>query len=158
MDWQRDLPTWPHNEWSRRVVCKPHRWHVQENGQGPTVLFLHGAGSSTHSWTALMTDLSRDHHVVAIDLPGHGFTVMGAANRSGLDAMSEDLAALCQQEGWQPDKIVAHSAGAAIAVRLCNTLAQPSGQSPLMLSINPAFEDFEGYAGVLFPLIAKSLA
>ncbi|MEM9643056.1 MAG: alpha/beta fold hydrolase BchO [Pseudomonadota bacterium] len=158
MDWQRDLPTWPHNEWSRRVVCKPHRWHVQENGQGPTVLFLHGAGSSTHSWTALMTDLSRDHHVVAIDLPGHGFTVMGAANRSGLDAMSEDLAALCQQEGWQPDKIVAHSAGAAIAVRLCNALAQPSGQSPLMLSINPAFEDFEGYAGVLFPLIAKSLA
>ncbi|MCA0928486.1 alpha/beta fold hydrolase BchO [Ruegeria profundi] len=157
MDWQRDLPTWPHHTWSKRVVCAPHRWHVQEHGEGPTLLFLHGAGASTHSWNAMMTNLAKDHHVVAIDLPGHGFTVMGANNRSGLETMAEDIAALCTQENWQPTKIVAHSAGAAIALQLCEKHLTTHGK-PSILAINPAFSDFDGLAGILFPIIAKSLA
>ncbi|WP_425083100.1 alpha/beta fold hydrolase BchO [Ruegeria profundi] len=158
MDWQRDLPTWPHNAWSRRVVCALHRWHVQEHGKGPTLLFLHGAGASTHSWNAMMTELSRDHHVVAIDLPGHGFTTLGASNRSGLNQMTEDVAALWKQEGWRPQKIIAHSAGAAIALQLCEHHLTPNDRPQSILAINPAFTDFDGLAGVLFPLIAKSLA
>jgi len=158
MDWQRDLPTWPHPDWSRRVICSPHRWHVQEHGAGPTLLFLHGAGASTHSWAALMGALAQDHHVVALDLPGHGFTTLGASNRSGLHQMTEDVAALCKQEGWQPQKIIAHSAGAAIAVQLCEHHLTPDARPQSVLAINPAFTDFDGLAGVVFPLIAKSLA
>jgi magnesium chelatase accessory protein len=48
-------------------------------GQGkthrrPTVLLLHGTGASTHSWRALAPLLARRCTVVALDLPGHGFT------------------------------------------------------------------------------------
>ena len=106
----------------------------------------------------MMTELSRDHHVVAIDLPGHGFTTLGASNRSGLTQMSEDIAALCKQEEWQPQKIIAHSAGAAIALQLCEHHLTPDTQPQSILAINPAFTDFDGLAGVLFPLMAKSLA
>lgn len=158
MDWQRDLPYWPHNDWSRRVLCAPHRWHVQEYGSGPTILFLHGAGASTHSWNAMMTALATDHHVVALDLPGHGFTVSGGSGRSSLPAMSEDIAALCKQQGWLPDQIVGHSAGAAIALHLAEKHLISERCKPRILAINPAFSDFSGLAGVFFPLLAKSLA
>ena len=106
----------------------------------------------------MLSDLARDHHVVAIDLPGHGFTVLGASNRSGLTPMAEDIASLCKQEGWQPQKVIAHSAGAAIALQLCEQHMKPDRQPQSVLAINPAFTDFDGLAGILFPLIAKSLA
>lgn len=105
-----------------------------------------------------MTELSDDHHVVALDLPGHGFTALGAANRSGLDEMTEDIAALCRQEGWRPTKIVAHSAGAAIALQLSDSYLAQDGRRPRVVAINPAFDAFDGLAGFFFPLIAKSLA
>lgn len=154
MDWPRDLASWPLSEWSRQVACPPHRWHVQEHGDGPLVLFLHGAGGSTHSWAPVMGPLSATCRVVALDLPGHGFTSQAPSRRSGLDAMTEDIAALCAAEDWHPDLIVGHSAGAAIALSLA---AGPLSGAKLLL-VNPALEDFEGPAGLLFPIIAKTLA
>lgn len=155
MDWQRDLPSWPLRHWSRQVSCAPHRWHVQSQGQGPTVLFLHGAGATTHSWAPVMEPLAASCRVVALDLPGHGFTPLGQARRSGLDAMTQDIAALCKQEAWQPDLIVAHSAGAAIALQLAADWFTPQ---PRIIAVNPALEDFEGIAGMVFPVVAKTLA
>lgn len=154
MNWPDDLLGWPHAEHSRRVPCAPHRWHAQEMGRGPLLLFLHGAGASTHSWAPVMADMAADHHVVAIDLPGHGFTTLGGHMRSGLAAMTEDIARLCAQEGWQPARIVAHSAGAAIALNLCRS-HWPQTE---VIAVNPALNDFEGAAGLLFPLLAKTLA
>ena len=117
MDWARDLPTWPLSTLSRRVACRPHRWHVQETGTGPTILLIHGAGGATHSWRDVMPILAKQAHVVAIDLPGQGFTQAGTRARSGLNPTAADIAALCAQEGWSPAAIVGHSAGAVSSLR-----------------------------------------
>ena len=154
MDWARDLADWPLSDISRRIAHRPHRWHVQETGHGPTLLLLHGAGASTHSWRDLIPDLARDHHVVALDLPGQGFTAMGARGRLGLVPMAADIAALIAAEGWQPRIIVGHSAGAALALRLALDLPE----SPRVVGINAALSPFEGLAGWLFPVLAKVLA
>ncbi len=106
MDWARDGQDWPNAAASRHVDCRPHRWHVQVAGQGPTVLLLHGAGGASQSWRGVFPILSRDHRVVAPDLPGQGFTRMGSRWRSGLDATAEDLLAMLRQEGWLPEVIV----------------------------------------------------
>jgi len=154
MDWARDLPGWPLSETSRRIPHRPHRWHVQEAGTGPTLLLLHGAGASTHTWRDLAPDLARDHHVIALDLPGQGFTAMGARGRSGLAQMAADIAALVTAEGWQPQAIIGHSAGAALALRMALDLPDP----PRIIGINAALSPFEGLAGWLFPVMAKVLA
>jgi len=154
MDWARDLPGWPLSDISRRVASRPHRWHVQEAGDGPTLMLLHGAGASTHSWRDLIPDLARDHRVIALDLPGQGFTAMGARGRSGLAQMSTDIAALIAAEGWQPGTVVGHSAGAALALRLALDRPDP----PRIIGINAALSPFEGLAGWLFPVLAKVLA
>lgn len=149
---------WPNAHLSRQIHCPPHRWHVQETGTGGTVLLLHGAGGSTHSFRDLIPLLAKAYHVVAIDLPGQGFTQLGARHRSSLNAMAEDVEKLCAHEGWQPVAIVGHSAGGALALRLSQTILSPRGQSPKVIGINPALDHFEGIAGVLFPVMAKLLA
>jgi len=127
---------------------------VQEAGSGPTLVLLHGAGGATQSWRGLFPLLAQDFRVVAIDLPGQGFTQMGGRSRCGLDAMAEDLTTLMHQEGWTPDALIGHSAGAALALRLAEIWSGP----PPVIGINAALAPFKGVAGWLFPVMAKVLA
>ena len=153
MDWTRDLTTWSHPSLSRRVALAPHQWHVQEAGAGATLLLLPGSGSSVHTWRALIPDLSKSHHVVALDLPGQGFTRSPPGSRSGLNEMAADIDALLTSEGWSPAAILSHSAGTAIALRLAQIRTVPK-----VIGINPALDRFEGVAGWLFPVLARLLA
>ena len=91
MDWAKDGPTWPNADLSRFIESPPHRWHVQEAGEGPLVLLLHGAAGATHSWRDLLPILARGAHVVAPDLPGHGFTRLGTRQRSSLPRMAASI-------------------------------------------------------------------
>lgn len=154
MDWARDLSDWPLSEHSRRIRFRPHDWHVQEVGDGPTLLLLHGAGATTHSWRDLVPRLSETHRIVALDLPGHGFTRIGARSRMGLERTAEDIAALCTAQDWTPKAILGHSAGAAVALDLASRLPE----TPAVVGINAALDRFEGTAGWLFPVLAKLLA
>lgn len=153
MDPERRPPDWPMAAHSRVVACRPHRWHVQEMGEGPLLLLIHGAGGATQSWRHLMPMLARTHRVVAVDLPGQGMTRLGARQRCGLRHMAEDLDRLCMQEGWVPHTIIGHSAGTAIALEMTR---QRDAQR--VVGINAALGNFKGLAGLLFPMMAKALA
>lgn len=146
-------PDWPHRAFSHHIRHAPHLWHVQIMGAGPTLLLLHGAGAATHSFRHLMPLLQSEFRLIALDLPGQGFTVSGARHRSSLDAMAEDIAALVAAEGWAPAAIIGHSAGAAIALRLAE-IAPPGA----VIGLNAALGSFEGVAGWLFPVMARLLA
>ncbi|CTQ48048.1 alpha/beta fold hydrolase BchO [Jannaschia donghaensis] len=146
-------PDWPFAHLSRAVRAGPHDWHVQEDGDGPLALLIHGAGGGTQSFRHLFPLLTTTHRVAMFDLPGQGFTRAGAQRRFGLDPMAEDIAALMDAEGWTPDVIIGHSAGAALALRLAEM-----GRCDRVVGINAAISNFSGVAGVLFPLMAKALA
>ena len=154
MDWAREHSDWPLADRSRTIDVKPHKWHVQELGEGPTALLLHGAGGSTHSWAGLLPVLAQNYHAVAVDLPGQGFTRAGTKLRLGLPKMSMDLNALLDDQGWQPELIIGHSAGGALALHLAESLDHPTR----VIGINAALEPFEGPAAWLFPMMAKMLA
>lgn len=158
MDWLRDLPTWPLHRQSRRIAHPPHHWHVQEMGAGPLALLLHGAGASTHSWRDLIPGLAQSHRVIALDLPGQGFSRAGAKGRLGLPGMTADIAALCAAQDWHPALILGHSAGGALALGLATRLQTPEGAPPDIACLNAALGRFEGVAGWLFPVLAKLLA
>jgi magnesium chelatase accessory protein len=153
LDWARDGRGWPNSAHSRFVDARPHRWHVQEAGSGPTLLLLHGAGGATQSWRDLFPVLADRFHTIAVDLPGQGFTKSGARNRLSLKRMSEDLAQLIALENWHIDLIVGHSAGAALGLDLARRV-EPHG----VVGLNAALGKFDGIAGWVFPLMAKALA
>ena len=147
--------SWPMARHSRRVTLPPHRWHVQEAGSGPTILLLHGSGGATQSWRGVFPLLAQDFHTVAVDLPGQGFTQSSDARRAALPPTASDLAALCANQGWRPDLIVGHSAGAAIALRMALDGPAPARG---VVGLNAALQDFDGVAGWLFPVMARALA
>lgn len=140
---------------SRQLRSGPHLWHVQEAGEGPLTLLLHGAGGATQSWRGLFPLLAARGRAVAVDLPGQGFTRCGAPGRLGLDAMAEDLAALARGQGWAPDRIVGHSAGGALALRMA---LMPAHAGARIVGINAALEEWSGAAGWLMPAAARALA
>lgn len=144
---------WPFRSASQHIRCKAHLWHVQEMGSGPAVLLLHGAGGATHSFRHLIPLLTESYRVIALDLPGQGFTALGNRARCNLDAMAEDVAALITEQGWHPVAMIGHSAGAAVALRLAE-IAPPQA----VIGINAALGGFEGVAGWLFPALANLLA
>ena len=123
LDWQRDGAGWPHAEASRFVNAAGLRWHVQQMGprdasDAPWALLIHGTGAATHSWRGLMPLLAARYNVLAVDLPGHGFTSMAPAAQMSLPGMAQALAVLLIDLKLAPQLIVGHSAGAAIGARM----------------------------------------
>ena len=145
--------TWPHRETSRRIASPPHLWHAQIAGHGPDLLLLHGAGGATHSWRNLIPLLAPHYRTIAIDLPGQGFSRLGARDRCGLDPMATDIATLCAHENWHPTVIIGHSAGGVLALRLSELMPLNA-----IIGINAAISGFDGVAGWLFPAMAKLLS
>ena len=157
MDWAAYAETWPNAGASRFAHVRPHRWHLQRMGpaDAPAVLLLHGLGGATHSWRDLAPRLARRWQVIAPDLPGHGFTRLGALQRSSPDLMAADLETLLAAEDLRPAAIIGHSAGGALALRMAQRATTPPAA---VVGLNAALEDFEGQAGWLFPMMARALA
>ncbi len=152
--WDEDGADWPNRSDSAFVAAAGLTWHVQTLGEGPTLLLIHGTGAATHSWRDLMPALGCSFRVMAPDLPGHGFTERPAFYRLSLNGMAESLAGLLRALDFAPRVVVGHSAGAAIAARLClDGKIDPA----LLVSLNGAWFPFPGSAGLLFPVLAKTL-
>lgn len=47
-----------------------------ELGRGPTIVLVHGLGGARTEWMPTARKLMGDHHVVMVDLPGHGESAM----------------------------------------------------------------------------------
>lgn len=155
--WERDGLDWPHREASRFVQAGGLRWHVQRFGAArlPAVLLLHGTGSSTHSWRGLAPLLAADFSVLSCDLPGHGFTDMPPAWQLSLPGMAQAVGALLAALDSPPRLAIGHSAGAAIAARMClDGHMAPAA----LISLNGAFLPLGGWAGQLFSPAAKLMA
>lgn len=150
----------PNHEMSHFVEGEFHDWHIQLTNPiikakaKKTILFIHGLGSSTITWRDILP-LCAEYQVFAIDLPGHGLTKMKVSNRSSLTKMSFDIQKLLISENFQPNAIIGHSSGAAIALMLA---CQLKSKLKFVVSINGSFENFNGLAGTFFPLFARALA
>jgi pimeloyl-ACP methyl ester carboxylesterase len=97
------------------------RLHVREAGQEglPRILLIHGASSNLlELWGPLADEFSPLHRVIAFDRPGMGYS--GRAKRNGhtMAYQARCAARVLEQTGDGPALVVAHSLGAAAALRL----------------------------------------
>lgn len=148
-------PDWPFRAEGRRVALAPHRWWVVDIGprDAPAVLLLHGTGASSHSFRRMAPALAGPFRLVIPDLPGQGLSASRAFNRMGLDTMAEDLWRLMDYLGVTPMAVIGHSAGAAIGLRVAELRPAPA-----VIGLNAALGGFHGFAALLFPAIARTLA
>ena len=153
LDWNREGLIWPHREASSFVTAGRAHWHIQQMGEGPPLLLIHGTGASVHSWRDLMPLLAQDYAVTAIDLPRHAFTRGHDAYAMSLPAMAREIAALMALLEIEPAAIIGHSAGAAIALQL----ALNHGFAGPIIGLSAALRPFPGAMAQIFPAIAKAL-
>jgi magnesium chelatase accessory protein len=159
LQWETDGANWPHREASRFVQSGDLQWHVQHwRRDAPVVVLIHGTGASSHSWRDLVPLLQPHCELVVMDLPGHAFTGMPsggpASSTFSLPGMARAMGSLFGSLGIAPALVVGHSAGAAIAVRMClDGIIAPGS----VLSINGALTPLEGLSGRIFSPLAKLL-
>ncbi len=146
---------WPNRSVSRQVLSFGTRWHVQRMGEGPTLVLIHGTGSSTHSFRDLLPLLSTSFDVLAVDLPGHGFSSRLPDGAMTLSAIARGLSGLFETLDVTPRYLVGHSAGAAIALRF----ALDAREAPeAIVGLNAALLPFGGMLTRVFSPLAQFFA
>ena len=93
-----------------------YRTYESRNGaKGIPLLLIHGFGGAQESWAFLASELSRDHNVYTLDLPGHGASEKDVGEGT-LSFFAGTIAGLLDEIAESRVHIVGHSLGAAVAV------------------------------------------
>ena len=129
---------------------RPLSWRVNElvvsglswgePGASP-LLALHGWLDNAASFS-LLSPLLADHHVVALDLTGHGLSDWRCANATYQiwDDLPEVLAVV-DALGWQDFNLVGHSRGAIISALLAATVPERVRRLVLLDAVMPEAVD-----------------
>jgi 2-succinyl-6-hydroxy-2,4-cyclohexadiene-1-carboxylate synthase len=99
----------------------PYEFHYVQAGNvtDPPVLFLHGFLGSSHDWSDIITDIAQQHWSIAVDLPGHGKTVVnGSENNYRIENCADGLIHLLGTLGIQRCSVIGYSMGGRLALYL----------------------------------------
>lgn len=144
---------------SRFVEVLGLRLHLRDTGprDAPAVLFLHGFGSSLHTWEDWAAALETDRRVLRIDLPGFGLTGPDPTGDYSDERAIAVLAALLDQLGVARVDLVGSSMGGRIAWRFA--AAEPARVRRLVLMAPDGFAiDPERYGRTgRVPLLMQAL-
>jgi pimeloyl-ACP methyl ester carboxylesterase len=88
------------------------RTAVEDEGEGPVVVCVHGLGGSSNSWTPLMPALAR-HRVIRVDLPGSGRS-QRAEGVLSIERYVEALLTVCSRLGVTRAHWLGHSMGTIV--------------------------------------------
>lgn len=112
--------TMRHPPTGRLVPTSLGALHVIDEGEGPPVLFLHGASSSTRVWRAALGEAwDGIGRRIIIDRPGHGHSAReGGARAATLGAQAQAVVEALDELALQRAVVVAHSWAGALAMRM----------------------------------------
>src|SRR6185436_17788089 len=97
----------------RTTTLNGLRFHFLDWGMDrrAPLLLIHGGAQTAHSWNEVAPDLTRDHHVLAIDQRGHGDTAWAPGGRYRREDFVADIAAFLDHRKWPSATIIALSLG-----------------------------------------------
>ena len=133
----------------------------QREGDAPPILLLHGASSNLRAmWQPLGDTLARNHRVILIDRPGHGYSPRERETDSTPEIQARMITEALDKLGVGPVLVVAHSWAGALATRMA--LDHPSRVAGLVL-LAPVTHPWRGGVGwynkvVTTPVIGPLLA
>src|SRR5437764_58123 len=84
---------------------------------GPPLIMLHGYRAGADYWFPHpLPELAREHHIIALDLPGYGYS--GGLAEYGLPAYAAFLSAFLDALGFKSVNLLGHSMGAQVAIAM----------------------------------------
>lgn len=115
--------------------------HVDQSGEGPPLLLLHGFTGAVASWATLRAALDVAYTTIAVDLPGHGRSSSPSdAVRYGLTRFADDFVRVLDALELERVALLGYSMGGRAALRIA--LAHPDRLAALVLeSTSPGIAD-----------------
>lgn len=116
------------------------RLHTVRRGDGPPIVFVHGMGTSAHTWERCTQLLADRFTTVAVDLLGHGDSpVPDDPEEYTRDRALDDLDDVLADSGG-PAVLVGHSLGGYLA--LAHAATRPGiARAIVVLNTGPGFRD-----------------
>jgi pimeloyl-ACP methyl ester carboxylesterase len=94
----------------------------EEHGSGdPPLVFVHGLACAHEDWRHQLSYFSPSHHVVSLDLRGHGRSA-GCTSGFDIESFGADVAALMTALQLPPALLVGHSMGCRVVLE-CGRMA-----------------------------------
>ena len=112
-----DSPYWREADRLVDVDGVTARVRVEGPDGAPVIVLVHGFSHSLESWDAWAADLSSDHRVVRMDLPGHGLTGPDPQARYSVPQTVDFLAGLVDALDLQSFTLAGNSLGGLVAWR-----------------------------------------
>jgi pimeloyl-ACP methyl ester carboxylesterase len=103
-----------------RIICVDgNNVHVVENGpsSAPALLLIHGFAGSTVWWDSLVPELAQHHHVIRVDLLGHGRSDSPADGYT-IREQGGLVGSMLTQLGVDRVIVIGHSTGGMVATAL----------------------------------------
>ncbi len=111
----------------------------RDDGEGPTIVLLHGIGGNHTIWNEVIPDLVGSFRVLAPDLRGHGRSPAPPSSEYSYPELETDLLHLLDQKGILSAHLVGVSGGASLALLLA--LDHPSRVRSLTMVSGAAYCD-----------------
>ncbi|MFE1348324.1 alpha/beta fold hydrolase [Streptomyces sp. NPDC058757] len=137
-------------------VHETHGMRVVHDGprDAPPLVLIHGSGAAGSSWGPVVPALAGRHHVIRIDLPGHGQSP--PATSYDVPGQAARLAAALDELGLRPVTVAGHSSGGYIATALAEQRPDLVG-SLALISSGPSPDALLPQPALLRALIAPPL-
>ena len=121
VSWPESINLIYHPEYSWFTTMAGVRIHYQDAGdeKAPPMILIHGFISSTQIWSGVFLRLAdAGFRVIAIDLPGYGYSDKPANGRYTIDAQAHAVFGLMDRLGIEKATIVGASYGGAVAATM----------------------------------------
>ncbi|MDO4568412.1 MAG: alpha/beta hydrolase [Clostridia bacterium] len=89
------------------------RLHYVDEGEGEPVLLVHAPGQSLYTWRALFPELAKRFRVIALDMPGHGYSSRLQHVGYTIPEMADVLVAFMERLGIVGANVVGFSMASA---------------------------------------------
>jgi pimeloyl-ACP methyl ester carboxylesterase len=117
---------WRRVDWrehQRSMLVDGRRVNLVDLGDGPAVVFVHGLGSNWQAWLENIPHLAADHRVIAVDLPGFGFSEMPREPIS-IERYAHSVATVMEQSGVEQATVVGNSMGGFVGAEMAIALPE----------------------------------
>jgi pimeloyl-ACP methyl ester carboxylesterase len=96
-----------------------HHYELKGNGKGPTIVLVHGLGGTANGFARVFFGLAkRFERVLAVDLPGHGFSPEYCLGPTCVRGQYDILVEYLRKVVGGPSFVVGNSLGGAMSVQL----------------------------------------
>ncbi|NCB31064.1 MAG: alpha/beta hydrolase [Clostridia bacterium] len=137
------------------------RIHYMEEGDGEPLVLVHSVGQSIYTWRSLFYNLAQNYRVIAVDLPGFGYSSRPEEYSYTIEEQSRTLEMFLDAIGIESAHFMAFSMGGAYLMDFCLrrpervgrvVLLTPGGMTPEMPMPIKLLDStiFGGIASILF--------